>query len=138
MELTVESLGGDRHRVTVRGHQVVVDQPTDAGGEDAGPTPVDLFVASLAACVGHYARRALGASSPGATVHCSWEMADSPPWRVTAVDMHVDLPAGTSPARRAAVLRAVGHCTVHNSIIDTPTIRVEVCEPEKLSPPKVA
>lgn len=38
MELIVESLGGDAHRITVRGHRVVVDQPVDAGGGDAGPT----------------------------------------------------------------------------------------------------
>ena len=136
--LVVHSLGGDRHRVTVRGHEIVVDQPREDGGDDAGPTPVELFVASLAACVGHYARRALGAASPGATVRCTWEMAQTPPWRVTAIDVDVTLPEGTSEARRAAVLRAVHHCTVHNSISDPPRIRIDVPEPGEASRPKVA
>lgn len=39
----------------VRGHRVVVDQPTDDGGEDTAPTPTELFVAGLASCVAFYA-----------------------------------------------------------------------------------
>ena len=39
MELTVASLGGDRHQIMVRGHEIVVDQPVESGGEDAGPIP---------------------------------------------------------------------------------------------------
>ena len=138
MELIVDSLGGDRHRITVRGHRIVVDQPEDAGGFDAGPTPVELFVASLAACVGHYARRALGPQSPGATVRCTWEMSASPPWRVADVDIHVDLPAGTSAARYAAVQRAVTHCTVHNSLVDAPNVSIEISAPARSAEPAVA
>ncbi|HXA29467.1 MAG TPA: OsmC family protein [Candidatus Angelobacter sp.] len=126
MELTVESTGGDSHRITVRGHSFLVDQPLSDGGGDAGPTPVELFVASLAACVGHYARRALGAQSSGARVHCTWTMSDAPPWRVTGVDIRVEVPEETAPARVAAVQRAVGHCTVHNTLVDLPVIRIEV------------
>ena len=138
MELTVESIGRDRHLITARGHHVVVDQPKDAGGSDAGLTPTELFVASLAACVGHYARRALGGQSPGATVRCSWSMSDTPPWRVTDISLEVDVPPGTSPARHAAVQRAVDHCTVHNSLVDTPHITIEVPAPEGVAESAVA
>ena len=93
MELTVASLGGDRHRIMVRGHEIVVDQPVESGGEDAGPTPTDLFVASLASCVAHYARRGLGAGGEGPTVRCTWRMSETPPWRVAAIAIDVTLPA---------------------------------------------
>lgn len=136
--LVVHSLGGDRHRVTVRGHDVVVDQPREDGGEDSGPTPVELFVASLAACVGHYAKRALGAASAGATVRCTWEMAQEPPWRVTAVHLDVAVPEATPPPRLAAVRRAVSHCTVHNSITGGPEITVDVPDAGEAARPKVA
>lgn len=136
--LVVHSLGGDRHRITVRGHELVVDQPLGAGGEDAAPTPTELFVASLASCIGHYARRALGSSSPGATIHCAWELSTGRPWRVTAIDIRVDLPADTPAARRAAVERAVSHCTVHNSITDPPLISVGVSEPGSAAHPTAA
>ena len=124
MELTVTSLGGSRNRIAIRGHELVVDQPHEAGGDDIGPTPTELFVASLAACVAHYARRGLGPAGGGPEVRCSWTMSTTPPWRVTSMDIDVLLPGDTPDARVAAVQRAVSHCTVHNSLIDPPQVRV--------------
>jgi putative redox protein len=129
-QLSVESLGGDRHRVCVRGHELIVDQPREDGGEDAGPTPVDLFVASLAACVSHYARRGLGRSGEGPTVRCRWTMSETPPWRVAAIDIDVNLPHDVEPARLAAVQRAVAHCTVHNTLVDPPRVRIRAAVPD--------
>jgi putative redox protein len=39
-----------RHTVQVRDHQVIVDEPLDAGGDDAGPDPRELLAVSLASC----------------------------------------------------------------------------------------
>jgi putative redox protein len=39
-----------RHSVQVREHQLTVDEPLDAGGQDAGPDPQELLAASLASC----------------------------------------------------------------------------------------
>ena len=50
-EMTVRHQGGDRFEIDVRGHRVIVDQPSGAGGSDKGPTPTELFVAGLASCV---------------------------------------------------------------------------------------
>jgi putative redox protein len=38
------------HTVQVRDHQLTVDEPLQAGGEDSGPDPQELLAASLAAC----------------------------------------------------------------------------------------
>lgn len=124
MQLEVVNIGGDRHRITVRGHRIDVDQPVAAGGQDLGPTPVELFVASLASCVAHYARRALGPTGEGPHVHCSWDMSDTKPWRVTSIDIDVNLSSEVSPARLAAVQRAISHCTVHNSLAQMPSISI--------------
>ena len=56
--VTATHLDGDRFEVAVRGHRLVVDQPTP-DGDDAGPTPVELFVAGLTACVAALAGRYL-------------------------------------------------------------------------------
>ena len=40
----------------IRGHVLYVDQPKAAGGEDAGPTPLELLFLSLGACVGSIGR----------------------------------------------------------------------------------
>lgn len=39
-----------RHTVQVRDHQMTVDEPLDAGGQDTGPDPQELLAASLASC----------------------------------------------------------------------------------------
>ena len=37
-------------------HEFVCDEPTDLGGQDLGPTPVEIFCASVAACKAMTAR----------------------------------------------------------------------------------
>ena len=50
MKATARRDGSLRHVVQVRDHQVVVDEPPEAGGEDAGPDPQELLAVSLASC----------------------------------------------------------------------------------------
>jgi putative redox protein len=38
------------HRIDVRQHQVLADEPTEHGGDDEGPSPQELLAASLASC----------------------------------------------------------------------------------------
>jgi putative redox protein len=38
------------HTVSVRGHRFSIDEPASNGGEDAGPTPHDLYDSALGAC----------------------------------------------------------------------------------------
>lgn len=41
---------------TIRGHKITVDQPKAGGGEDTGPTPLELLHCSLGACICSIAR----------------------------------------------------------------------------------
>ena len=38
------------HRVLIRDHELVVDEPPEDGGDDDGPSPLELLAGSLAAC----------------------------------------------------------------------------------------
>lgn len=40
----------------IRGHKAIIDQPAGGGGEDLGPTPLELFTFSLAGCICTIAR----------------------------------------------------------------------------------
>jgi uncharacterized OsmC-like protein len=130
--LVARHLGDDRISVKVRGHEVLVDQPVEAGGTDAGPTPVELFVASLAACVAHYARGYLHrhrlAESP-IEVHTQWSMSSSPA-RVAVVEMQVTVPADVPAARLAGLHAVVSHCTVHNTLTSPPEVQLRVSTAE--------
>jgi uncharacterized OsmC-like protein len=61
LEITASWEGGHRCRVPIRGFEVLVDEPTTAGGTDTGPKPTELLLASLAACfalaVAHVVRK---------------------------------------------------------------------------------
>jgi putative redox protein len=50
IKATARRDGNFRHVAQVREHQVVVDEPVDAGGQDAGPDPQGLLAVSLASC----------------------------------------------------------------------------------------
>lgn len=38
------------HRIDIRQHQVLADEPSEHGGDDEGPSPQELLAASLASC----------------------------------------------------------------------------------------
>ena len=40
----------------IHGHKVIIDQPANAGGAGAGPTPLEYLMVSLAGCIGTIAR----------------------------------------------------------------------------------
>jgi putative redox protein len=125
----VDYRDGDRFDIDVRGHVVTVDQPVADGGSDAGPTPTELFVASLAGCVAHYARRYLARhdlSADGLRVTARFATSMDRPLRVTAIDVDVVVPVDLSPGRAAALSAVVSHCTVHNSIVRAPAVAIRV------------
>lgn len=124
--LTVSHLGADRFAVQVRDHEVLVDQPVDAGGEDTAPTPLELMLASLASCVGYYARKYLarhGFPEEGLAVAASGEVGGRPA-RLTAIEVTLTVPEGVPADRRDALLAVASACTVHNTLMTPPEIRI--------------
>lgn len=124
--IRVEHKGGDVFEIDVRGHLVHVDQPVDAGGSDAAPTPTELFVASLASCVAHYARRYLvrhDLPTDGLAVVATFDMEERPA-RVGRIEVSVEVPDGVPDERRAALLAVAAHCTVHNTLERAPEVTI--------------
>jgi putative redox protein len=50
LRVVATSEGGWAARVTVRSHELLVDEPPTAGGGDSGPMPTELLCAALASC----------------------------------------------------------------------------------------
>jgi putative redox protein len=120
---------GDRFGVRIRRHELAVDQPLEDGGEDAGPTPTELFVAGLASCTAYYAERYLrrhGLPLDGLAVECGFSFATDRPARVSSIALGIRLPEGFPEERRTGLLAVVEHCTVHNSIKQTPEISIRL------------
>lgn len=128
-ELLVVHRENDAFAVLVRDHVIHVDQPYSAGGMDVGPTPLELFVASLAASAAHYARRYLsrhGLPAAGLEITAGYTMSPTVPTRVSHVDLRVRPPARLSAVEVDGLVAAVDRCTVHNSIIEAPRIGVHL------------
>ncbi|QDQ09457.1 OsmC family protein [Streptomyces spectabilis] len=125
----VTHLSGQAYGVFIRDHELTVDQPFAAGGDDDGPTPVELFVSSLATCVAYYAGRYLQRHHlpyENLRVRCEFDMADDRPARVAAVRMRLVLPTRLTATERRALLAVVNHCTVHNTLRQPPDVSVAV------------
>jgi putative redox protein len=135
--LSVASQGGDRFALQVRGHRLVCDQPLAEGGGDQGPTPTELFVGSLAACVAFHARRFLARhhlDPGGLRVDADFTMSTNRPARVDTITLRLLLPGPLKENRRRALLAVVDHCTVHNSIRTPPDVHVTLTEPAPAGP----
>jgi putative redox protein len=50
MKATATRSGSLRQAIRIRDHQLTIDEPTDKGGGDQGPSPQEILAASLAAC----------------------------------------------------------------------------------------
>ena len=104
-------LGGDRYDTHVRGHWIVLDQPASG---DAGPTPVEAFVASLTACAAFYAGRFLARHGiAGHRVECRYEQDSGGAVTLVALSLRIAL---LPDALIAGALRSMEHCTVLRSI----------------------
>jgi len=131
-EILADYRGSGRFDLHIRDHKVTVDQPVGEGGADAGPTPTELFVASLAGCVGYYASRYLQRhllATAGLAVTASYEMSTDRPHRVASIDIKVRPPASVPAERLPALMAVVSNCTVHNSIEHAPIIDIGLAEP---------
>lgn len=125
--IAVTYAGGDRLRIETRGHVLFTDQPVEDGGEDTAPTPTELFLASLATCVAYYAERFLrrhNLSTEGLKVSCTYVWAANP-HRVGEIDLTVEAPAITA-ANRDAFTRVIDRCTVHNTLVNPPEVRIRI------------
>jgi putative redox protein len=95
MQATARRSANFSHTISIRDHQVIVDESRIRGGEDEGPSPEELLAASLASCTA-----------------ITMEMyAQRKGWDIGAVEVDVEFsPAERGcPTRFALVLRLPGH-----------------------------
>jgi putative redox protein len=120
------------HRIDIRQHQVLVDEPSEHGGDDDGPSPQELLAASLASCtavtIEMYAKHK-GWDIGQVEVQCEYLPAERgcPTNFKTTLRLSADCPEET--VQRLSVIAA--KCPVHRTL-DGEVIfseRVELVEP---------
>lgn len=118
----------------VGNHSIEIDVPASMGGSDRGPTPPEVFVASLGSCVGAFVAnycRNVGIDAEGLTVDMSFDKADDPT-RLVNLRVVVKLPNGEVGRRGDALLRVAQHCPVHETIETVKGIEFELLDASNL------
>ncbi|HEY8923007.1 MAG TPA: OsmC family protein [Polyangia bacterium] len=139
MKAVIESIGKVGSRVRVGQHELVFDQPKAVpGGEDRGPSPLDVMVVSVAACAHYFAAAYLhgrGLPTDGLIVEVDAEKERLPVSRIGRLVVRVKLPGGLSDKQAAGVERAVKNCPAYGTLLHSPSVEVAI---EAGSPPLAA
>ncbi len=119
--------GGVAVEARLDGHTVRTAQPSPQGG-DSAPSPCDLFLASLATCMGFYAlrfcqERQLPTEGLGLTLSPERDLERR---RVSAILVEVRMPPGFPEKYRDGLRRAVDHCAVKKHILEPPRFEIEL------------
>ena len=109
--------GSFKQVVKVRDHQLTADEPTDLGGEDAGPSPQELLAASLASCTAitmeMYAQRK-GWDIGGVEVECNYSPAER--GCPTRFQLTLRMPSSLSDDIVARLQVIAAKCPVHRTL----------------------
>lgn len=127
MDIKLRYKGGKQFEMFARGHSVISDQPLENDGADAGMTPPELFLASLASCAGYYAAEYLnarGLPSEELEIRVSALKGDKPA-RMVSISLDVSAP-GLNKRHRDGILRAVDACLLKNTLHFPPKVEVQV------------
>jgi uncharacterized OsmC-like protein len=130
MEVTVDHLGAVQFEIKARQHTLISDQPVENKGYDEGMTPPELFLASLGSCAAFYAVDYLKRNNlkEGCRVRVTADKAKAPA-RLDNFRIEVEIPAELNNDQLKGVDQAVHRCLIHNTLLQPPTMSVEVKAP---------
>jgi putative redox protein len=135
-EIIVRSGTGLRQTIEVREHTLVADEPVEAGGSNAGPTPYELLLGALGACtaitVRMYAARhewpleSVSVHLAHERVHASdCENCDNPQALafLDRITKRVDLQGALTDDQRARLLDIAERCPVARTLGTPPIVQ---------------
>jgi uncharacterized OsmC-like protein len=119
----------------VGGQRIITDVTPPMGGKGRAPTPPDLFVVSLGACVAafvaHYCEQQ-GIDTRDLTVETAFEKTEKPTI-LTNFKVEVRLPFGECGDRQAAVQRVADHCIIQETLHHLKEVEIRIRDREELA-----
>ena len=117
-EVTVKHMGDMKFETQIGNHKLIIDVPPEMDGKDRGPTPPQLFVASLSSCIAIFAAsycNNAGINAEGLSVSLSFDKLKDP-IRLANFKAQIKIPNGDVGKREKAVIHAASHCPIHETI----------------------
>ena len=127
MNIAVSFPDGVAVEAALKGHTVRTDQPAPLGA-DSAPSPFDLFLASIATCMGYYALRFCqerGIATDGLGLSLE-TVRDEERKRLATIKVALAVPSGFPERYREAIRRAVDQCAVKKHMVEPPTFELTV------------
>jgi uncharacterized OsmC-like protein/alpha/beta superfamily hydrolase len=137
--VTETGLGGFQQRVTAGRHRFLADEPAGVG-DDTGPTPYDLLLASLGSCTAmtlrmHAERKDwplehVEVELTHDRIHADdCETCETTSGLVDTIDRIIDLRGPLSPEQRDGLMAIADRCPVHRTLTNEIHIRTQLAEP---------
>jgi uncharacterized OsmC-like protein len=130
MKGIIQSAATVGSRVRIGGHDLVFDQPTTVpGGENRGPSPLDVLVASVAACAHYFASaylHARGLGTAALTVEFEAEKEQVPAARIGRLVLKVRVPQGLSAEQLVGIERAIKRCPAYGTLVHPPSVEISI------------
>ena len=135
MNVSVESASPDfLENITVGGHELQADEPLNAGGRDAAPSPYELLLAALGACkvitLRMYAKRkgwplrAVQINLSHGKVHAEDSVnCISAGSLIDQIDVEIKLQGELSAEQHGMLLAIAEKCPVHRTLTSMVQIR---------------
>ena len=125
-EITVKHKGDMEFKTQIGSHKLTIDIPPENNGKDRGPTPPQLFIASLSSCIAVFVAsycNNVGISTEGLSVTLSYDKLSNPSClgNLKAV---IRIPKGDVGKREKAVLRAAELCLIQETIRLSPEVEL--------------
>ncbi len=120
MEMTIEFPGGDRVDAVFAGLEVATSQ------DGSGPSPFDLFLASIGTCAGFYVLRFCRQRGiPTENLRIRQRAIAGPVSKmIEKIELEIELPPGFPETYREAVIRSAQLCAVKKHLESPPRIEV--------------
>jgi putative redox protein len=121
-------------------HVIQADEPTDIGGNDAGPNANELLMAALGACanitVQMYAERhQWPLKGVHATVSYARVLAENPPdsdakiGMADRIELEISFAGDLSEEQRQRLLEIAGRCPVHRMLVSQVEVHTKLLVP---------
>ena len=126
MKMEMVFSGGLSVAARFKGHEVLTDQPVRVGGDDKGPAPFDLFLASIGTCMAFYALqfcRMRQIDTEGLEVSLETRR-NRDTGMVERIDVDLGLPPDFPDKYVSAVVRSMNQCAVKRHMQDPPEFQV--------------
>lgn len=123
--------------VTARRHALLTDEPVEAGGDDAGPTPYEFLLAALGGCTAMtlqlYARRKnmplekVAVELEESRVHAQdCRDCETTDGHITEIRRRIRLEGPLSPEQRQRLMEIAAKCPVHRTLTAEIKVRDEL------------